>query len=237
VGRRWRRLSRFGDGLRRRGRARCRTRAGPECDRRSSLPGEEPVLSPLRRLAPVQPEIAPILSSSPPATFCRASVAPRPGSADIPRDRRRRGEGHDLLATSGSLPLFFIHQPFLKRSRIATLLLPVLNSNVTTLTVARLRDRPLTLHDESGAQILAVTAQLKLAHWCRQRFSRPPRTSRKPKPDKGLRSESGDVAHHLPTDTCRTSSDLNAVIDAWSTLPEAIRAGILAMVRASKPTA
>jgi hypothetical protein len=37
----------------------------------------------------------------------------------------------------------------------------------------------------------------------------------------------------LATDTCRTDPDLAAVIDAWDRLPEAVRAGIVAMVKAA----
>jgi len=32
----------------------------------------------------------------------------------------------------------------------------------------------------------------------------------------------------------RKDTDLQAIIDAWSTLPDAVKAGILAMVKASK---
>jgi hypothetical protein len=35
----------------------------------------------------------------------------------------------------------------------------------------------------------------------------------------------------LPTDTCKTDPDLAAVVAAWPELPEAIRAGIVAMVK------
>jgi hypothetical protein len=35
----------------------------------------------------------------------------------------------------------------------------------------------------------------------------------------------------LPTDTCQADPDLAAVVDAWPELPEAIKAGILAMVK------
>jgi hypothetical protein len=34
-------------------------------------------------------------------------------------------------------------------------------------------------------------------------------------------------------DTCQTDHDLAAVIDAWDRLPKAVRAGIVAMVRAA----
>jgi hypothetical protein len=40
----------------------------------------------------------------------------------------------------------------------------------------------------------------------------------------------------LPTDTCNTDSDLAAVVAAWTDLPEAIKAGILAMVKAAQQT-
>jgi hypothetical protein len=37
----------------------------------------------------------------------------------------------------------------------------------------------------------------------------------------------------LATDTCQTDPDLAAVVDAWDRLPEAVRAGIVAMARAA----
>jgi hypothetical protein len=37
----------------------------------------------------------------------------------------------------------------------------------------------------------------------------------------------------LPCDTRQTDPDLAAVIDAWDRLPEAVKAGIVAMVRAA----
>ena len=49
----------------------------------------------------------------------------------------------------------------------------------------------------------------------------------------GLRKTPPSLAHHLPTDIRRTTPDLADVVDAWPTLPEAIRAGIVAMVRAA----
>jgi hypothetical protein len=42
------------------------------------------------------------------------------------------------------------------------------------------------------------------------------------------------LAHHLPTHTCKTDPDLAAVVAAWPALPEAIRAGIVAMVKATE---
>ncbi|MCH7753171.1 MAG: hypothetical protein IH898_13590 [Planctomycetes bacterium] len=38
----------------------------------------------------------------------------------------------------------------------------------------------------------------------------------------------------LPADSVEFPPDLQLVIEAWETLPEATRAGILAMVRAAK---
>jgi len=52
--------------------------------------------------------------------------------------------------------------------------------------------------------------------------------------DSDLRQPSRAVAHLLPTDTCQNYPDLAAVVDAWPDLPEAIKAGILAMVKAAR---
>jgi hypothetical protein len=52
-------------------------------------------------------------------------------------------------------------------------------------------------------------------------------------PDSHLSQTTPSVAHHLPTDTRKTDPDLVAVIAAWPDLPEALKAGIVAMVRAS----
>ena len=41
------------------------------------------------------------------------------------------------------------------------------------------------------------------------------------------------IAEHLPNDTGKTDPDLAAIVAAWSELPEAIRAGIVAMVKAA----
>jgi len=41
------------------------------------------------------------------------------------------------------------------------------------------------------------------------------------------------VADHLPTDICKTDPDLTAVVEAWPDLPEALKAGIVAMVKAA----
>ena len=50
---------------------------------------------------------------------------------------------------------------------------------------------------------------------------------------KDLREPAPAVTHHLPTDTCKTDPGLAAVVAAWPELPEAIRAGIVAMVKAA----
>ena len=52
-------------------------------------------------------------------------------------------------------------------------------------------------------------------------------------PDNALRIASEGVSHHLPTDTCKTDPDLAAVMAAWPELPEAIKAGIVVMVKAT----
>jgi hypothetical protein len=79
-------------------------------------------------------------------------------------------------------------------------------------------------------------ALLQVGAFGQERFSRPPRASRKSNSGKYLQHEPGDVAAPLPCDTCRTFPDLTAVIKSWPTLPDAIRAGIMAMVYASKST-
>ena len=45
------------------------------------------------------------------------------------------------------------------------------------------------------------------------------------------RSLAPDLIH----DTCQTDLDLARIVDAWPMLPEAVRAGILAMVKAALP--
>jgi hypothetical protein len=41
------------------------------------------------------------------------------------------------------------------------------------------------------------------------------------------------LAPDLRRDTCQTDPDLAAVVDAWDRLPEAVKAGIVAMIRAA----
>jgi len=74
------------------------------------------------------------------------------------------------------------------------------------------------------------------------RFSRPSHRTAKDGSGKELRQSPPEVAHHLPTDTCQsepprptpTDPDLAAVVAAWPELPEAIKAGIVAMVKATR---
>jgi hypothetical protein len=40
----------------------------------------------------------------------------------------------------------------------------------------------------------------------------------------------------LPTDACQSDPDLSLVTAVWPTLPEALRAGIVAMVKAATPS-
>jgi len=60
---------------------------------------------------------------------------------------------------------------------------------------------------------------------------RPPLGCSKGTPGNSLRQGPSQVAEHLPNDTCKTDPDLAAVVDAWHELPEAIKAGIVAMVK------
>jgi hypothetical protein len=49
----------------------------------------------------------------------------------------------------------------------------------------------------------------------------------------GTSADAGADAGALETRTEHFGPDLQAIIDAWATLPDAIKAGILAMVRAA----
>jgi hypothetical protein len=48
-----------------------------------------------------------------------------------------------------------------------------------------------------------------------------------------LRVAANPDSHSIPTDNRKTDPDLAAINAAWPTLPEAIRAGILAIVKAA----
>jgi len=62
---------------------------------------------------------------------------------------------------------------------------------------------------------------------------RPPLALNKCKLVGNLRQGDGTTAEQLPNDNCKNNPDLAAVVDAWPELPEAIKAGIVAMVRAA----
>jgi hypothetical protein len=68
----------------------------------------------------------------------------------------------------------------------------------------------------------------------RERDTNPLPASDNSCPLKDLGIEDQEDSHHLPTDACKTDPNLATVVAAWPTLPEAIRAGILAMVKAAK---
>jgi hypothetical protein len=51
---------------------------------------------------------------------------------------------------------------------------------------------------------------------------------------KSLRKVGMPVGHLLATDNCHMDPDLLAILEAWPTLPEAIKAGVVAMVKAAR---
>jgi hypothetical protein len=63
---------------------------------------------------------------------------------------------------------------------------------------------------------------------------RPPLGRCKGTASNDLRQATPPVADHLPNDTCKTDPDLAAVVEAWPELPEALKAGIMAMVKAAR---
>jgi hypothetical protein len=52
--------------------------------------------------------------------------------------------------------------------------------------------------------------------------------------DKDFRQDIKVVSHHFPTDVTQMDTGLAAVIGAWDRLPDALRAGIVAMVKAAR---
>jgi hypothetical protein len=53
---------------------------------------------------------------------------------------------------------------------------------------------------------------------------------------KDLRRSPGAAAHHLPTDSRQMPADLTLIIERWEHLSVAVRAGVVAMVKASLNT-
>jgi hypothetical protein len=41
------------------------------------------------------------------------------------------------------------------------------------------------------------------------------------------------ILHHSPTGACPSPAELAAIVTAWPRLPEAVKAGILALIQAS----
>ena len=66
------------------------------------------------------------------------------------------------------------------------------------------------------------------------KIRRPMAESHKSNSDKELRIATQPTGHQLATDTCMTDPGLAAIVDAWPGLPEPIKAGIVAMVKAAK---
>ncbi len=65
------------------------------------------------------------------------------------------------------------------------------------------------------------------------RFRRPMNGGRSDNDGNDFRRGNPSVALHLPTDTCQTDPGLALVAEAWARLPEAVRAGIVALVKAT----
>src|SRR4051794_15282031 len=67
----------------------------------------------------------------------------------------------------------------------------------------------------------------------RLRFSRPSDDSCNLNYETNLRPDKPCLAQHLPNEICQTSPDLALIVERWLDLPPAVRAGIVAMVKAS----
>ena len=65
------------------------------------------------------------------------------------------------------------------------------------------------------------------------RFSRPSLSRLKSKIGKSLDHSNDHLRSPCASELIETPPDLAAVIDAWPTLPEAIRTGIVAMIKAA----
>jgi hypothetical protein len=66
------------------------------------------------------------------------------------------------------------------------------------------------------------------------RIMRPQPSTPNALKDKDLRQETKAVSHHFPTGVPRIDAGLAAVIEAWDRLPNALRAGIVAIVNAAR---
>jgi hypothetical protein len=62
---------------------------------------------------------------------------------------------------------------------------------------------------------------------------RPPQPARQPLENKPESSNKRPLAPFHIHDECKTDPILTEIVDAWAELPEAIKAAMLAMVRAS----
>jgi hypothetical protein len=62
---------------------------------------------------------------------------------------------------------------------------------------------------------------------------RPQRKKRNLPHVSNLRQDPNAVSHYLPTDTCQIDPALATIVNAWPMLPEAIKAGIVAVVKAT----
>lgn len=68
-----------------------------------------------------------------------------------------------------------------------------------------------------------------------QRFSKPSTETCNPLTDQDVTENTESVLASCLAFLRRESPDLAAIVEAWETLPPALKAGILAMVEASKP--
>jgi hypothetical protein len=55
----------------------------------------------------------------------------------------------------------------------------------------------------------------------------------KHKQSRGLRISGSEFVHSVPTDTCKSYPELREIMDAWVELPDAVRASLLMLVRAT----
>ncbi len=113
----------------------------------------------------------------------------------------------------------------------AMALLDVQSNMEPAPSVLRVPSAPVGLSQSTGGGIRTHTPLP------RERILSPLASSPNASKSKGLRLSPESAAHHLPADTRQsepTDTDLATIVDAWPDLPEAIRSGILAMVKACK---